>query len=144
MQDKILEVYIKKIFAILLLALLITACVPSITTELTPTPYPNTVSLPESTDGIPEMVEIEDSQSAPIVTLQWKAIFMAPGDAAHLCLTVNGEDYYVGHYWPMASFMINENLYDAPEDALTTLTTRFTGEGQCFTFIKNMTAYLLL
>lgn len=67
--------------------------------------------------------------------IQWKAVFDEPGDNYNLYITVNNEkDYYVGDYLPGVNFELNENslVSDAPKEAITTLSTLWTGEGQWF------------
>lgn len=74
-------------------------------------------------------------EPAQTITLEWKAVFEELGDHFQLYITVNGEtDYYAGDYWPGVSFELNEDSYvsDAPDDAICTLSTLWTGEGQWF------------
>lgn len=76
-----------------------------------------------------------ESERSRVTTLEWKADFNDYGDRFSLYLTVDGEtDYFAGDFWPGVNFELNDNSYvsDAPENALATLSTMWTGEGQWF------------
>ena len=69
-----------------------------------------------------------------IAKLEWKAVFVE-GPYHHFYLTVDEEiDYYAGYYYPGDSFEFNENSYvsDAPENALSTLSTMLTQIGNWY------------
>lgn len=77
----------------------------------------------------------KSEENSNLTEISWKAVCEDGEGAFDLYVIVNNKtEYYAGNYWPGGDFEFNESSYvsDAPENALQTISTLWTGEGQWF------------